>query len=449
MWSRTRHGVAPSHDFQKSTPWHVYSHCNPVVVMRLQSNRQGKKREEGDWVGKQVMDLETCRRECALLRTCFFDNRRNSFCLRRSRPADVPDTAPSTTCTVLKGVTRVLHDVFWPTFDWSHLHASVAHDEHIPYQQMGFSGNSAYLDGCLHGIQPAATILAEQTLHAQLEPPLTPTWSVQGGQANAPHKTARPPRAIVHNLRTCLRASKGRAAGTKIDTECSDMIRLGTCSARGDVPHARSVMHYMSAQDCAPHSRWTEAVGHANGWNPLTVRIFRFLYDCGWKPVIGQLAVGSLAWHLGTGVDMVWCQCSSNTTTESSVQPTTQPHTFVTKLVAIELKVWQAQTYSKHRHYMQRPLQNTPCSPRNQHQLQVALTRTLMLKTLQDTPLHALPVDAYIVRVDASSIQLIPLENWASHAMTLTGPRLATRSTRVRRSTTHADSYARGVDSVV
>jgi hypothetical protein len=395
--------------------------------------------------------LDECRVLCRDLDGIYFDKCRNVFCFQKKNHSG----SESTDCrdfmathTVLKGVTRVLQDVFWPHFDWKLLQSKVANDDNIPYNQMGFIGCSAYVDGCLVDISSAMSVHHAQAGHAntqlmqdgiktgqsQLNAQLADQFNHKGSsnvkrrklQSNATEKAS----SDGKSLRNCLRQSNGRAMGSKIDAECCEVIRLGVSNNALDAQH--SIMLRMSIQVPLKMPRLTEASGFAMGYNPLTIRIFRFLYDCGWQPICAQLAVGSGTWQLGTAVDMMWCQCRhtpSSTLRASSLM--------VTKLVLVELKVWQHQTYNAYAHKMLRPLQRTPCSPRNQHQLQLALTAAMTVKTLSDTPLQTIPIDSYVLRVDASSIQLVPLESWAVHAIALTAHRLVARSARHRKMNAH------------
>jgi hypothetical protein len=84
-----------------------------------------------------------------------------------------------------------------------------------------------------------------------------------------------------------------------------------------------------------------------------------------------------------------------------------------TRLVPVEIKACAAHYYDRGTGRLRAPFGVHSNAPRNQHQLQLAVTTELLRSTF---PTHAWADGALVVRVDADGLQTLPLQPWAAKA---------------------------------
>jgi hypothetical protein len=219
-------------------------------------------------------------------------------------------------------------------------------------------------------------------------------------------------------------AFRGRTAGSRIDAECS-----GICNGDSAADIMKAAAEF-GGGDSAPSMTYTPdllraysaafsrcglptALSHSSfivRLHPYTSAVVAFLAQHDYVPVKGQVEVGTVKWGLGTAVDMLWQQQSSG------------------KLLLVELKKWERGTYTIRQGNMKAPLLHVANCAHTHHQLQLAITRCLFMRTFaQFTRVHA--PDGLVLCVHKLGIDVHPLEKWAEQV----APQLAARLQRLRK----------------
>jgi hypothetical protein len=225
-------------------------------------------------------------------------------------------------------------------------------------------------------------------------------------------------------------AFRGRTAGSRIDAECSALCNrdsaadvlsaaeaFGGGAAAAPLTYTPALLHAYSL--AFTRCGWPEALcktSFVTRLHPYTSAVIAFLAQHEYVPVKGQIEVGDVRWGLGTAVDMLWQQRSNG------------------RLLLVELKKWERTTYTYSQGKLLPPLVNVSNCAHSHHQLQLAITRCLFMRTYPQFTGECAP-DGLVVCVHKQGIDVHPLERWAEDI----APTLA-RSLQKLRSSTRSKS---------
>lgn len=183
----------------------------------------------------------------------------------------------------------------------------------------------------------------------------------------------------------------GRSIGRRVDRNCCALINNMPCRDKQLFAYStESRYHYRQLlEDLGLESDIDTTRVHLMSWI-----VFEYLHRHGYRPVAAQIPAGNLDHHIATAADMIW-KCTKTG-----------------KLLLIELKKQESNTYTLHTGMMAKPLETKTNSALHQHQIQLAVTKHLLEETY-----HIRFDLAWVLRVHTRGIQTYALESWAVEAV--------------------------------
>jgi hypothetical protein len=201
--------------------------------------------------------------------------------------------------------------------------------------------------------------------------------AASGGSGGHRFKKPRPTTSSKPSLADAQ--ERGLRKGTAVDNELRGAALV--INAQG-----LTVSQYLAFTKRAPGKP------HRVTLHPHTRRILQGLVAYGWHLVACQLPVSSGGTRIATLVDML---CFDTTTK---------------RMVVVEVKTGFRNYYHRGNAAMKAPFQAKSNAPYSQHQLQLALTKFLFMRTFRYADVH---VDAAVLRVDEAGLTRYVLEGWA------------------------------------